>query len=115
MTDKDKDRFYRAIGEAIKNSRKKSKISQAELALKINMSRASIVNIEKGRQHPPIHLLWNLSMILGVSIHELIPEFALSENEIGTFFEKIIKKNNQRGLIHQDSLENLSSFISQSQ
>jgi len=37
------------------------------------MSRVSVVNIEAGRQHPPLHLLWQIAEILGTDPLLLIP------------------------------------------
>jgi len=115
MTNEDKDKFYLSLGELIKNARKKATLTQSELADKVNMSRVSIVNIEKGRQYPPIHLLWDFAVIFNVPINELIPLFRNSEKEVGVFFERIIKNTSDRGQISKDSLENLHSFISNSQ
>ena len=114
MTDNDKDRFYTKIGQLIKHARSRTDLSQADLALKANMSRASIVNIEKGRQHPPLHLLWTFSEILNVNVSSLIPDFQPSTNEVNPIFEKFIKKSKAKGHIKEDSMENLNSFISQS-
>tara|TARA_R110002167_G_scaffold308208_2_gene512954 strand:- start:318 stop:665 length:348 start_codon:yes stop_codon:yes gene_type:complete len=114
MTDNDKEQFYIQVGKSIKKARTKVEMSQADLAKKVNMSRASIVNIEKGRQHPPLHLLWSLSEILEVSVVNFIPDFQTSSNELNPLFEKFIKDSTEKGLIHEDSMENLNSFISQS-
>lgn len=114
MTDNDKMRFYAKVGQSIKEARTKADLSQALLAKKINMSRASIVNIEKGRQHPPLHLLWSFAQLLDVNIGSLIPNFQSSSNEVNPVFEEFIKQSSAKGLIHEDSMENLNSFISQS-
>jgi len=114
MTINDKDRFYSIVGESIKAARTRIDLSQANLAKKISMSRASVVNIEKGRQHPPLHLLWTLSEILKVPLTELIPKFQSSDNDINPFFEKAVEKTTQLGFIHEESAEKISSFISKS-
>ncbi|WP_282160376.1 helix-turn-helix domain-containing protein [Ulvibacterium marinum] len=114
MTDNDKKRFYSAVGQSIKEARVTADIRQAELAKKINMSRASIVNIEKGRQHTPLHILWSLSEILEVEIGTLIPNFQSSNSEVKSIFDELIKKSSAKGHINEDSMENLNSFISQS-
>lgn len=72
--DKDKiKRLYYYIGNKIAELRKKNNITQSNLADKINISRASVVNIEKGRQHAPLHLLWTIAENLNVSIETLLP------------------------------------------
>lgn len=39
----------------------------------VGLSRASIVNIEAGRQCPTLHALWNIAVALEIEVHVLIP------------------------------------------
>jgi transcriptional regulator with XRE-family HTH domain len=48
-------------------------MTQAELADKIHMTRASIVNMEAGRQKMLPHTLYLIAYALRVSVHELLP------------------------------------------
>lgn len=73
------------IGEKIRQAREKISLSQTKLAEKLGISRVSIVNIEKGRQHAPVHTLWDIAEQLGVEVAELIPrqrEFTDSAGDI---------------------------------
>ena len=72
----DDEILYRAVGEKIRyvRERSKPKLSQAQLAARLGISRASIVNIEAGRQHAPLHLLWQIAGILGTELSHLIPQ-----------------------------------------
>lgn len=112
MTESDKKRFYILIGEAINTARNNKGYSQAILAERISMSRASIVNIEKGRQHPPIHLLYEFSKILEISIVDLLPKFEISNKESVALFEEQIKNKASEGIISAKSIESLNSFVS---
>lgn len=70
----DIDLFYRLIGQRIREARKRiPKLSQARLAEKLAVSRASVVNIEAGRQHAPLHLLWQIAVELQTELALLIP------------------------------------------
>ncbi|HMN12394.1 MAG TPA: helix-turn-helix transcriptional regulator [Bellilinea sp.] len=69
----DEDTLYRIIGERIREGRSRAQLSQARLAELLHLSRASIVNIEAGRQRPPIHLLWRIAEVLGTEAALLIP------------------------------------------
>lgn len=51
-------------------------MSQAALAKQLGKSRASVVNIEAGRQHAPLSLLWNIAAKLEVELTSLIPSAA---------------------------------------
>jgi transcriptional regulator with XRE-family HTH domain len=75
MAEGGNDELYREIGRKIRDARERTtpKISQDKLAKRLGMSRASIVNIEAGRQHPPLHLLWQIAEILGTDPVLLIP------------------------------------------
>jgi transcriptional regulator with XRE-family HTH domain len=57
----DENLLYQMVGERVKRARKAAGLSQAKLAKKLGMSRTSVVNIEAGRQRPPLHVLWNIA------------------------------------------------------
>jgi transcriptional regulator with XRE-family HTH domain len=72
----DNEMLYQAVGEKIRHVRERSKpkLSQAQLATRLGVSRASIVNIEAGRQHAPLHLLWQIAGVLDTELSLLIPQ-----------------------------------------
>ena len=75
---KEIDKFYGKLGERIRMARERnraSKLSQGELGKMIGLSRTSIVNIEKGRQHVQIHTLAQIAQLLKVNTLDLIPSF----------------------------------------
>ena len=66
---------YRALGIAVAARRKKNKVSQEVLARAVGLSRASIANIETGRQKVLLHHVYLIAEALSCeSITELIPE-----------------------------------------
>lgn len=71
----DADALYAEIGRRIREARERfpKKPSQATLAKQLNISRASIVNIEAGRQHAPLNLLWQIAEALKTDLVNLIP------------------------------------------
>jgi transcriptional regulator with XRE-family HTH domain len=76
----DEEKFlYQSIGNLIRKQRKKTRISQEELADKLGLSRTSIVNIEHGRQHPSVHLLVDLSRILNVNLSYFVNDDTLKD------------------------------------
>lgn len=68
MNKRDIKKFYKAIGERVKYKRKEAGFSQTELAKHLKLTRASVVNIEYGRQHTPPHRLVEIAEYLGVSV-----------------------------------------------
>jgi len=67
------DGLYEAVGDRIAAARKAAGLSQEKLAKKAGVTRASIVNIEHGRQRPPLHLLWQIATSLELEAARLIP------------------------------------------
>lgn len=73
MRDEHENPVYKIVGANIKLKRQAKKVNQAELASRLNLSRTSLVNIEQGRQHASLVLLFEISKALGCDLHEIIP------------------------------------------
>ncbi|MBN8648312.1 MAG: helix-turn-helix domain-containing protein [Caulobacterales bacterium] len=57
-------------------------MTQEALAAKIGVSRASIANIESGRQKVLVHTLYELAAALQLhGVHDLLPEYAEVETK----------------------------------
>jgi transcriptional regulator with XRE-family HTH domain len=71
----DFDDLYRELGRRIRQARECNgeRLSQDALAKRLGISRASVVNIEAGRQRAPLHLLWQIAELLGTDLTQLIP------------------------------------------
>lgn len=67
------DSFYKRMGDRIRERRQAKRITQDRLAAHMGLTRTSIVNIEKGRQHLAVHQLVRVSDLLGCAPGELIP------------------------------------------
>jgi len=65
--------LYGFVGDLVRQKRTQIGVSQEELAGKIGLARVSVVNIERGRQRPPLHVLWLIAEVLGVELRDLIP------------------------------------------
>jgi transcriptional regulator with XRE-family HTH domain len=74
----DEDALYKAIGERIRRERERQAepLSQSALAKQLEVSRASVVNIEAGRQRAPLGLLWKIACHMDVELTVLIPSRA---------------------------------------
>jgi len=71
----DSSGLYRAVGHKIRTARERlePKVSQAKLAQRLGISRVSVVNIEAGRQHAPLSLLWQIAEKLETELVLLLP------------------------------------------
>ncbi len=66
------DDVYGRIGKYVSDARERAKMTQEELAERIGMTRASISNIEHGRQKIQIHILYILADSLNISPLQLV-------------------------------------------
>ena len=68
------NRLYKELGHLLYKQRRKAGLSQEALAKRVNMSRTSITNIERGRQTISLHLLYAFADALGVEPDILLPD-----------------------------------------
>ena len=69
----DFDEVYRVLGRKVRQMREVQRLSQDQLAQRLGISRASMVNIEAGRQRAPLHLLWQIAEVLHSKLIDMIP------------------------------------------
>jgi len=74
--------LYRILGGRIREARDAIGISQAKLAKKLGMTRTSIVNIEAGRQRPPLHVMWAIADELRTEVALLLPTRSDYDQEV---------------------------------
>jgi transcriptional regulator with XRE-family HTH domain len=77
------NKLYQDIGSRIRETREINGITQELLSEQLGLSRASIINIEKGRHKPSLHQLMDIAEMLKVHFTTLIPQ--------GTFTPTIVK------------------------
>lgn len=82
--------LYVQLGKLIKNARERKGFTQASLAEISLLSRTSITNIEKGRQHLPLHTLYIIAQALGTKVADLLPEI---KSATETIYSKRIPKD----------------------
>lgn len=70
---------YILIGKRIETVRVERRITQGELARRIDRTRAAISNMELGRQRIPMHVLMRVAEVLGVPVTDLLPGKVPSE------------------------------------
>lgn len=65
--------LYSRLGQRVRHHREMIGLCQAEVGIAVGLSRASIANIETGRQRIPVHHLYRLAHALGVDVDALLP------------------------------------------
>ena len=107
MTKPIQEKFYQQVGERICHARKEVGMKQEALASFLELSRASVVNIEKGRQHPSLYQINEIARILNVSVESLIPESSAPETKSKSSWQKIINKK----VRDKESSEKILGFV----
>ncbi|MFD0940188.1 helix-turn-helix domain-containing protein [Pedobacter boryungensis] len=109
MLDKEQQvEFYEKIGERIKEARKLRDMNQDVLANALGISRVSLVNIEAGKQRPPLHVLLDICEFLNVTMNDLVPQNVTSSNSLDSIILNKIKKETDNGT---DSADKVMNFI----
>jgi transcriptional regulator with XRE-family HTH domain len=67
------DRLYRLFGSRVRALREEKNVTQEELAKRVDLSRTSITNIEKGRQRVLLHQMVEIAQALDAEPTALIP------------------------------------------
>lgn len=74
------DELYSTLGQLVRAARRQAGLTQDVLATRIGLTRASINNIEHGRQKILIHTLFDLAGALGVAPAALLPPLAVERH-----------------------------------
>lgn len=65
--------FYEELGRRVRKARSEAGISQSALAAALSLTRASVANLEAGRQRIQVHTLVSVAEALSVKAQELLP------------------------------------------
>ena len=86
--------FYEALGSNIQDARDRLKMTQAQLGLTLvpPSTRASIANIENGKQRVLVHTLVQLARTLETKVEKLIPAGAPAEQSTPVDVEDELKR-----------------------
>lgn len=79
---RDSREIYIELGKKIREIRRRHGMKQDTLAEGVDLTRTSLANIEAGRQRTPLHVLYEISRVLGVSIAELLPKDDASDRKM---------------------------------
>lgn len=111
MTEQEQKSLYYQVGLRIREVRQNKGLNQEAFAQMLKLTRASVVNIEKGRQRPSIHLLYDICKITNVEIKELIPELS-QKQELSSKWKKKIENSSEGDIIRDPKLSNFLIEIS---
>lgn len=67
-------KLYRVFGSRLRELREQRSVTQEELARRVDLSRTSITNIERGRQRVMLHQVMELAEALEATPQDLMPK-----------------------------------------
>lgn len=113
MTEQDQKLLYIRLGHNIKEAREGSGYKQAAFADLLTLSRASIVNIEKGRQRPSLHLIYQIAILTNTNLQDLLPRMnrKMIDAEQDELKAKWIKKINESSEGDVETSQKLTDFL----
>lgn len=85
------DRIYRVFGSRLREAREQADVTQEELARRVDLSRTSITNIEKGRQRILLHQVLNLAGALNVDPAQLMPSDETAEPALRADVARVVE------------------------
>ena len=95
------DLFYIAFGDLVRQARK-DRFTQTELGRRVGLSRASIANIETGRQRVPLHMIDVFARELQVDPCALLPKDIPSQDPVPA---------DQLARVHPEVQHTLTRFV----
>lgn len=92
-------KLYRVFGSRLRALREEKSVTQEELARRVDLSRTSITNIEKGRQRIMLHQVVELAEALETDVGALIPLVPQAESEepLRADVARVIERLQQEG------------------
>lgn len=105
------DKFYEEVGQLIIKERLNAGVKQEDLANFLELSRASIVNIEKGRQRPSTFLLINIAKYLKIDFTKLIPPINSKATTEASFNVYKVDELAQKWDLNTSSKNSLEDFF----
>lgn len=69
----DRQLLYREFGLALGLARRRRHLSQEQFGAKVGLSRASVTNVERGRQPVQLHQLYLFAAVLEINVSKLLP------------------------------------------
>lgn len=95
------------FSEQIKMIRRRSKLTQEELAKKLNVSRQAVSNWENNRNLPDLEMLIKISSVFEISLDKLI----LGDAKMNKMTEKLIKDTDENRKAKFNMITTISGFF----
>lgn len=84
--------LYALIAARLKELRLTKQISQDKVAEVLGLSRASIINFEKGSQKISLHILYQYCELLGTDVKNILPDADIVSEKKSISADKAVEK-----------------------
>lgn len=91
--------LYETLGRNVREARRRQGLNQSALAERVGLSRASVANIEAGRQQVLAHILAKLGAALGTSPAELLGSYQQKTYQDNRLFRTALERAWVRSLL----------------
>jgi transcriptional regulator with XRE-family HTH domain len=99
--------YYKELGQRIRQARLDAGVTQEQVANAASLTRASVANIEAGRQQVLVHTLIALARAVNVTVPELLPGGAWESTpsarvraelpeDFGAFLDGVLKQADRK-------------------
>lgn len=107
--------LYSILGERIKNRREEMGFSQQQLAEFISstyeLKRSSISNIERGRQQPPLHIIYEICKVLKFDVQMILPTYSEVQKKVDFENDSNIESFISKLDIDQKTLREIRKYL----
>jgi transcriptional regulator with XRE-family HTH domain len=104
----DESALYSRLGQLVRQHRERLGANQADIGKAVGLSRASIANIETGRQRIPLHHLYTLARALKVDAYTLLP---ILTDDAFAFIHREIRSTSSLSEGEQEEVERVVQSI----
>lgn len=99
--------LYNRFGQLLRAHRLRLKMTQADVGKAVGLSRASIANIETGRQHVPLHHVYSFSYVFKVDVSALLPTVETVNNR------ELLEKINSTASLTEDEKKDVAMAVAE--
>jgi|GEM_PF-1321372 len=109
--------LYFILGQRIRDRREEMRYSQQQLAESVSqmyiLKRSSISNIERGKQQPPLHIIYEICRALKLDVQTILPTYSEIQQKVNVDNHSNIETYIDKFNIDEKTLKELNSAIKQ--
>lgn len=109
--------LYFTLGQRIKDRREELNYSQQQLAEIVSniyqLKRSSISNIERGKQQPPLHIIYEICKALKLDVQSILPTYSDVQQKVNVVNESTLENYINKYDVDEKTRKEINSTIQQ--